>query len=107
MNLASSPLNQTLLADYPSPQREIAQALKGAFGAVPIESIKRIVGGATTALTLRVQAGGRSYLLRVEGEPSPLRNPYQHQSMRIAAEAGIAPGSITWMSRKHPIGAAG
>jgi hypothetical protein len=30
-------------------------------------------------------------LLRVEGEPSPQRNPYQYESMRIAAEAGIAP----------------
>jgi hypothetical protein len=29
--------------------------------------------------------------LRVEGEPSPLRNPHQYVSMRIAAEAGIAP----------------
>lgn len=29
--------------------------------------------------------------MRVEGEPSPLRNPYQYESMRIAANAGIAP----------------
>lgn len=80
------------LSQHPSPQREIAkQALEAAFGATRIESIKRIVGGATTALTLHVQAGGRDYLLRVEGEPSPLRNPHQYQSMRIAAEAGIAP----------------
>ena len=32
----------------------------------------RIAGEATTALTLRVEPGGWSYLLRVEGEPSPL-----------------------------------
>lgn len=80
------------LSQYPGPQREIAeQALKSAFDATPIESMKRIGGGATTALTLQVRAGGRSYLLRVEGEPSPLRNPHQYQSMRMAAEAGIAP----------------
>jgi hypothetical protein len=30
-------------------------------------------------------------VLRVEGEPSPLRNPHQYAAMRIAAEAGIAP----------------
>ena len=35
--------------------------------------------------------GGRSYLVRVEGAASPLRNPHQYVSMRIAAEAGIAP----------------
>ena len=30
-------------------------------------------------------------MLRIEGEPSPLRNPHQYVSMRIATEAGIAP----------------
>ena len=39
----------------------------------------------------RIDAGGRRYVLRVEGTPSPLRNPHQYQSMRIASEAGIAP----------------
>ena len=73
-------------------QGDVAQtALKAAFGANPIEAAKPLVGGITTALTLRVQVGGRGYLLRVEGEPSPLRNPHQYESMRIAAEAGIAP----------------
>ena len=52
---------------------------------------RRLTGGATTASTFRVEAGGRRYLLRMEGEPSPLRNPHQYVSMRIAAEAGIAP----------------
>ena len=64
-------------------------ALKAAFGARPIEAISPIVGGIATALTLRVQVGGRGYLLREEGEPSPLRNPHQYKSMRIAAEGGI------------------
>lgn len=86
------PSNQDPLAEYPSAQREIAErALTAALGAAPIESVRRVVGGVTTALTLRVQADGRVFLLRVEGEPSPLRNPHQYQSMRIAAEAGIAP----------------
>src|SRR5437016_7581515 len=48
-------------------------------------------GGASTASTFRIDTGDRRYLLRVEGEPSPLRNPHQYVSMRIATEAGIAP----------------
>src|SRR5437016_5185733 len=48
-------------------------------------------GGASTASTFRIDTGDRRYLVRVEGEPSPLRNPHQYVSMRIAGEAGIAP----------------
>jgi len=66
-------------------------ALVGAFGRAPIDAITPITGGASTASTFRVETGDRRYLLRVEGEPSPLRNPHQYVSMRIAAEAGIAP----------------
>jgi Phosphotransferase enzyme family len=73
-------------------QREIVRAaLVAALGAAPIGAITPIMGGASTASTFRVEAGGRRYLLRVEGAPSPLRNPHQYISMRIAAEAGIAP----------------
>ena len=75
-----------------SAQGDVARAaLKNTFGAKPIEAIEFVVGGITTALTLKVQVGGRGYLLRVEGEPSPLRNPHQYESMRIASGAGIAP----------------
>src|SRR4051812_31125612 len=73
-------------------QRETARAaLTAAFGATALGAITRISGGASTASTFRVEAGGRRYLLRIEGVPSPLRNPHQYASMRIAAEAGIAP----------------
>jgi aminoglycoside phosphotransferase (APT) family kinase protein len=79
-------------AAIPSAQSEVArEALKSAFGTRPIQSVELVVGGITTALVLKVQVGKRSYLLRVEGEPSPLRNPHQYESMRIAAEAGVAP----------------
>jgi aminoglycoside phosphotransferase (APT) family kinase protein len=72
--------------------REIARsALAAAFGSAPIGATARIAGGATTAAVYRVEVGGRRYLLRIEGEPSPLRNPHQYASMRIAAEAKIAP----------------
>jgi aminoglycoside phosphotransferase (APT) family kinase protein len=80
------------LQGIPSAQGDAARsALKAAFGADPIEAISPVAGGITTALVLRVEVGGRGYLLRVEGEPSPLRNPHQYQSMRIASAAGIAP----------------
>jgi aminoglycoside phosphotransferase (APT) family kinase protein len=73
-------------------QRENAHAaLVGAFGRAPIDAIAPVAGGASTASTFRVDSGGQRYLLRVEGVPSPLRNPHQYVAMRIAAEAGIAP----------------
>jgi hypothetical protein len=76
----------------PTARREaVRSAIVAAFGTVPIGAITPIAGGASTASTFRLEAGGRHYLLRAEGEPSPLRNPHQYVSMRIAAEAGIAP----------------
>jgi aminoglycoside phosphotransferase (APT) family kinase protein len=92
MNQLSPLASKDPLESYPGAQREVARAtLKAVFGATRIEAITRVVGGVTTALTVRVKVGGRDYLLRVEGEPSPLRNPHQYKSMQIAAEAGIAP----------------
>jgi len=73
-------------------QREAARAaLVAAFGSAPIGAITPIAGGASSASVFRVEAGDRRCVLRLEGEPSPLRNPHQYVSMRIAAEAGIAP----------------
>src|SRR5260370_38296034 len=73
-------------------QRDQAHAaLTGAFGRAPIDGVAPVAGGASTASTFRIDTGNRHYLLRMEGEPSPLRNPHQYVSMRIAAEAGIAP----------------
>jgi aminoglycoside phosphotransferase (APT) family kinase protein len=73
-------------------QREAAQvALRSVLGSVPVDAMVPLTGGITTATVFRVDAGGRRYVLRVEGEPSPLRNPHQYQSLQIAAEAGIAP----------------
>src|SRR5580704_10741856 len=76
----------------PDAHRETARAaLSAVFGSAPIGAITPVFGGATTASVFRIEAGGRRYLLRMEGEPSPLRNPHQYASMRIATEAGIAP----------------
>src|SRR5712671_560307 len=73
-------------------QREnVYSALVTAFGADSVDAVTPVKGGATTASVFRLEVRRRSYLLRVEGEPSPLRNPHQYVSMRIATEAGIAP----------------
>lgn len=66
-------------------------AIAEAFGTVQISAITRLSGGASPASAYRVDIGSRSYLLRAEGLPSPLRNPHQYIAMKIAAEAGIAP----------------
>ena len=73
-------------------QREnVRSALVATFGSDAVGAVTPVTGGMTTASTFRLEARGRRYLLRVEGEPSPLRNPHQYVSMRIATEAGIAP----------------
>ncbi len=76
----------------PEEQREAAfAALRNVLGSAPIDAVKPLKGGATAAAILRIEAGKRRYLLRIEGAPSPLRNPHQYVSLRIATEAGIAP----------------
>ena len=75
-----------------SARRETARsALAAAFGSAPIGAIATLAGGASGAATFRVEAGGRRYVLRIEGRARPLRNPHQYRAMRIAAAAGIAP----------------
>jgi len=77
---------------FPVAHRDNARAaLVSAFGAAPIGTVMAMAGGATTAAVYRVEVGARRYLLRIEGQPNPLRNPLQYTSMRIAAGAGIAP----------------
>ena len=73
-------------------RREIVRAaIVAAFGSAPIGRVVPLAGGATGAAPLCVEVGGRRCLVRVEGEASPLRNPHQYVSLRIAADAGIAP----------------
>ncbi len=73
-------------------QRDAAfTALAEVLGPVPIDAVTPVAGGATAAVLFRIDAGGRRYLLRMEGPASPLRNPHQYVSLRMAAEVGIAP----------------
>jgi Phosphotransferase enzyme family len=69
----------------------VRSALNAAFDFTQINAITPVTGGASGAFPFRVEIGDRRYLVRVEGSASPLRNPHQYNSMRIAADAGIAP----------------
>ena len=54
-------------------RREAAHAaLRQVLGAVPVDAVTPLSGGITTASVFRIDAGARSYVLRVEGVPSPL-----------------------------------
>jgi aminoglycoside phosphotransferase (APT) family kinase protein len=75
----------------PAERARAHRALREVIGATPIDAVRPVGGGASGAFVFRVEVGGRRYLVRVEGPASPLRNPHQYVSMRIAAEAGIAP----------------
>jgi aminoglycoside phosphotransferase (APT) family kinase protein len=74
------------------PHREAARtALDAAFGARAVTAVEPVAGGASGALTFRVESGGRPCMLRIETRRGPMRNPHQYACMRIAAEAGVAP----------------
>jgi hypothetical protein len=75
----------------PVHREAVAAALMVAFGSPRVSAIAPIGGGASGAFPFSVLIGDRRYVVRVEGAASPLRNPHQYSSMRIAAEAGIAP----------------
>ena len=80
------------LDGVPDDRLEIARAaLRAAFGKRDT-MVRPVTGGASGALTYRVEVGARFCLLRLESaRRSPLRNPHQYTCMQIAAEAGIAP----------------
>lgn len=83
-----------LLACVPRDRRAAAEtALAQAFGSRAISAIAPVTGGASGALTYRVEADGRAYLLRLE---TPVRNGLRDPRrafacMRTAADAGLAP----------------
>jgi aminoglycoside phosphotransferase (APT) family kinase protein len=69
----------------------VRKALDAAFGSARVDMVTLIGGGASGAFPFRVEIEERQYLVRLEGAASPLRNPHQYESMRIASGAGIAP----------------
>lgn len=80
------------LTAVPEPHRETVQAaLAACFGATPATNIAPIGVGASAGAILRIEVGGRPYLLRIEGPRSPLRYPHQYVAQRMAAEQRLAP----------------
>ncbi len=85
-------MREALFEAVPEERRETARsALAAAFGTHAVDALQPVAGGASGALTYRVEARGKSYLLRIETRRSPFRNPHQYTCMRVASEAGIAP----------------
>jgi len=67
------------------------QAINSVLGVATVATVRPMTGGVSGAFVFLVEAGGWRFVLRIEGPASPLRNPHQYLSMRIAAEEGIAP----------------
>lgn len=79
-------------AALPAARRHLAQsAVKAVIGAAAAYTVRPLTGGVSGAFVFLIEARGRRYVLRIEGPAGPLRNPHQYSSMRVAAEAGIAP----------------
>ncbi|MBA7478635.1 MAG: hypothetical protein DI543_02005 [Bradyrhizobium icense] len=78
------------------------QALTSVLGTAAVPGIRPLTGGVSGAFVFLVESGGRRFVLRVEGPASPLRNPHQYQSMRIAAEQGIAP-AVHYLDENHRV----
>jgi len=76
----------------PEELRAVASsALAAALGPAQISGLARVSGGASGALTVRVDTPARSVLLRLETGLNARSNPNHYACMRAAAEAGIAP----------------
>jgi aminoglycoside phosphotransferase (APT) family kinase protein len=84
-------MSQYPFAALPAARRDIAaSAITAVLGSAAV-NVRPVMGGVSGAGVFLVEAGHRRFVLRLEGQPSPLRNPHQYDSMRIAAEAGLAP----------------
>ena len=67
----------------------VARGLREAFGVTEFEDISRIIGGHTASLVFRIIVRGSPYLLKII---TRTEDPTRHyQSMRTAADAGVAP----------------
>lgn len=85
-------MESDLVAAIPAARRGAARAaIAAVLGSAAIVDLRPVTGGVSGALVFLIEAGARRFVLRMEGPASPLRNPHQYVSMRIAADAGIAP----------------
>jgi predicted Ser/Thr protein kinase len=67
------------------------QAIAAVLGAAAVATVRPLTGGVSGAFVFLIEANVQRFVLRIEGPASPLRNPHQYLSMRIAAEEGVAP----------------
>lgn len=76
----------------PPDWRDLARfAVISALSRTQVDAVSPIAGG-ISALTYRVDAGGRAYVLRLEGPAGGLRDPRRsYGCWASAAEAGVAP----------------
>jgi Ser/Thr protein kinase RdoA (MazF antagonist) len=104
-----------LTAVDPVHRETVLQALDACFGRTGVDALLPVGVGASAGAIFKVDAGGRRYLLRIEGPRSPLRYPHQYEALRMAAEAGVAPPvfhvdeaagvAITGFIESRPLGA--
>ena len=79
------------LAAVPETHRALASdALRDAFGD-GVSEVRAVRGGASGAMTFRVESSAGAHLLRLEAARTAVFNPHQYECMRLAADAGIAP----------------
>lgn len=79
------------LTSVPESQHDVvARVLEEEFSS-GVEHIEAGPSGASGAGTYRVEASDGTWLLRVESDRLPGRNPHQYRNLRAAADAGIAP----------------
>ena len=83
---------ESLFELIPPDRRALARLAIGAVAdSGRVTALGPVTGGASGALTYRVEAGARSYLLRMETGRFAFQNPDHYACMEAAAHAGIAP----------------
>jgi aminoglycoside phosphotransferase len=73
----------------PEKNEAVRRALEQALGVAEFESISAIAGGHTASLVYRIVVRGSSFLLKIVSRNEDLTRHFE--SMRAAAEAGLAP----------------
>jgi aminoglycoside phosphotransferase (APT) family kinase protein len=70
----------------------VQRALREAFGVTTLDAISELTGGHTSSLVFRVVVRGTPYVMKIITRPD---DPSRHyESMRAAANAGVAPGVL-------------
>ncbi len=79
------------LSAIPDSQRTtVSEVLRDEFGS-GVDRIDAGPRGASGASTYRVDAADGAWLLRIEGDRTPMRNPHQYRNLQVAADAAISP----------------